>query len=466
MKILLITPPANIIEDRSEIKLCAIPLGMAYIAAALEKQGHEVRALDTLAGEGYLNETKARPGFIRYGLSSSEIERRVAEFMPDIVGISALHSNRIYEVRETTEAVKKVSKSIVTVVGGGFPSIHPHECLSDPNCDYIVMGEGEATAVELVDCIKKKAPVSGVKGVGWKDNGVIRLNPRREPINDLDAIAFPAYHLLDMEEYFKIEMRGARYGRRRYALFCGSRGCPNFCNYCAKPLLVGDGYRVRSIANMMEEIEFLKSEYAIEELRFVDYHAMANIKRWKEFCRELIRRNTSIEFSDPHGMAVNSLDDEVLELMREAGCKNLYISIESADQEYLDTLKKGVDLGRVERIVSKARALRYHITAYFIIGIPGQSWKAILDTVEYAKQLDIDDVDFFIANAFPGSGLFDYCMEQGLIRDADPARLKYSLSNIKSDQYTTDQLQGFRRKAWFDFMFHKQGKRNAKGSVA
>jgi radical SAM superfamily enzyme YgiQ (UPF0313 family) len=465
MKILLINPPANIIESRSEIKMCCPPLGLGYIAAVLEKEGHTVEIFDALTGKGYLNETKVRPGFIRYGLAQNEIEEKVRVCGPDIVGISAVHSNRIYEVRETTMAVKNVSREIITIVGGAFASMNSRECLDDHNCDYIVLGEGEATIVELINSIKNKKNVQDVKGIGFRENRQIMCTPRREVIKNLDNIPWPAYHLFDFEEYFNIEMPGARYGKKRYSLFCGSRGCPHSCHYCAKPLLIGEGYRARSIQDMICEIKHLIKVYNIDEFRFVDYHAMADIRRWKEFCQQVIDQGIKCEFTDPHGLAVRALDDDVMELMRKAGFKHLYVSIESADQKYLDTLKKGVDLIKVNRIMKKARELGFATTGYFVIGIPGQSWVEIEKTVEYAKSLELDDVDFFIANPFPGSGLYTESIEKGLLREEyHPSRLKYGLSNLKNSEYSSEMIEEYRQKAWLECMVAKKRreKKNSK----
>lgn len=462
MRVLLINPPANIVADRSEIKFCCPPLGLMSLASSLMEasSSFEVKILDTLIGSGYTNESIREDGYIRYGITENQIADEVRSFSPDVVGISGVHSNRIFEVRETTRAVKSVSKDIVTIVGGGFASLNSKECLDDENCDFIVIGEGEKTLIELLSDGFYKLGEVNVKGVGYKKDGEIIINPAREPIKELDAMPRPAYHLVDLEEYFKIDMKGARYGKKRYMLFCGSRGCPYSCHYCAKPLLVGEGYRERSVKNMVDEIFYLKDNFDIKEIRFVDYHAMANIKRWKQFCQELIDRKVDIEFSDPHGMAIQSLDEEMLELMRKAGCKRLYISIESGDQKYLDTLKKGVKLSKVELIVNKARELNYYITGYFIIGIPGQKWKDIKGTVDYAKSLDLDDVDFFIANAFPGAPLYFECLKNDtLSNNYHPKRLKYGLSNLRSDEYTAQEIEEYRRKAWFDFMLDKAKRR-------
>lgn len=459
MKILLVNPPANIIESRSEIKFASQPLGIAYIASVLEKNGFDVEILDTLTGTGYKNETKSRPGFIRYGLSPEDIKKSIVKSSPDVVGISGIHSNRIFEIHEVTSIVKEISKDITTIIGGGLASLHSEECLSDNNCDYIIMGEGEYSSLELFKKLSQKEDLTDIDGFGYKKNGRLIFNQKTKFIKNLDELPFPAYHLLDMEEYFKIDMRGSRYGKKRYSLFCGSRGCPYSCDYCAKKLIVGPGYRKRSIQNMIDEIKILKKNYDLEEIRFVDYHSMADIKHWKEFCKEMIYQKVNVNFNDPHGLAVNSLNDEILELMKKAGCNHLYISIESSDESFLGSLSKDVDLKKVDRIIKKARELEYKITAYFIIGLPGQKWKSIIETVKYAKTIDIDDVDFFIFNPFPGTETFQNCQNTGLFRDGfDISRLKYSLNNIRGPDYTPEMIEELRRKAWFEVMFKNKMK--------
>ncbi|OGW75339.1 MAG: hypothetical protein A2Z72_08420, partial [Omnitrophica bacterium RBG_13_46_9] len=394
-----------------------------------------------------------REGFIRYGLSAADIKKKIHEFKPDVVGVGGMHSNRVYEVQDVLEAVKAVSGGIITVVGGGYASMHPEHCLSSPNCDYVVLGEGEYTARDLLRRIDQKKDISDLDGFGYKIKGKFRINPKTVNIPNLDEIPFPAYHLLKMKDYFNIRMPGSRYEMRNYSLFCGSRGCPHKCSYCAKALIVGEGYRKRSISNMIEEITLLKNDFKVEEIRFVDYHTMADVKHWKAFCRALVDQKIGIRFIDPHGFAVNALNGELIELMHEAGCDHLYISIESGDQEFLSRLSKRVDLGKVEGIIRKSHELDMPVTGYFIIGLPGQTWKEIAATVEYAKSLDLDDVDFFIANPFPGTDIYGECEEKRLMYpDFDFQRIRYSLNNIKGPDYTREMIESVRRDAWFEIM--------------
>ena len=450
MKILLIHPAANILENRRERKYAAHPLGAAYIAAALERDGHQVKIYDALIHEGYDREEVVHPGFVRYGATKGEIQKQIADFGPDVVGVTSLHSNRRFEIMEATEAAKKCSPDIATVVGAGYPSSQPEECLSDPNCDYIIMGEGEETAVQFVRRLEKKDyNFSGLDGFGYKKKSSIVINPKKTYIKDLDAVAFPAYHLLDMAEYTRIGTGMGRFQTKHYTLFNTSRGCPHACHFCGKDPIIGKGYRKRSIENIMAEITMLKKDYGIQELQIVDFHAMADRKHWHALLKELIRSSCNLNIALPHGMALESLDDETLELLAAAGCDHLYMAIESANQFYLDTLGKGIKISHLEAVIAKAHGLKMTAGGYFVIGIPGEKWADIVATTELALKLDLDDANFFIATPLPGTPMYKECLDKGLILPIfNTTRIRYSLANLKGTDYSPQMLEEIRYTAW------------------
>lgn len=451
MKILLIHPAANIIENRRERKYAAHPLGLAYIAAIAEQDGHEVCIFDALIRDGYNNEEVVRPGFIRYGVSKETIEKKIRDFGPDVVGVSTLHSNRKYEIMEVTEAAKKVSKDIITIQGAGYPSSQPEEALSDPYCDYIVMGEGEYTFRDFLRKVERgDTDFSDLDGFGYKNGEKILINPKQTYVKDLDLLPFPAYHLLDMEAYSEIGTGMGRFIAKKYTLFNGSRGCPHKCHFCGKNPIIGKGYRKRSVNNMIEEIKMLQRDYRIEELQIVDFHAMADRRHWHDFCKELIRQDINITFSLAHGMAIESLDNETLELMYRAGCDHLYMAIESANQVYLDSLGKGIKIEKLHRIIEKAHSLGYTTSGYFVLGVPGEKWKDIVATTELAEKLDLDDACFFIATPLPGTPMYEEIRKKSLFRkEFSTERIRYSLSNIIGPDYSAEDIENLRYEAWF-----------------
>jgi len=450
MKVLLINPAANILENRRERKYAAHPLGLAYIAAILEREDVEVKIFDALIYDGFDNETVTRPGFIRYGVSKERVRKEIEDFGPDLVGILSLHSNRKYEIMEVTEAAKEVNPRIITVIGAGYPSAQPAECLSDPNCDYIVMGEGEETTVQLVRKLKSNdTDFSTLDGFGYKRDGKIIINPKCTVIRNLDALPFPAYHLLDMKEYTRIGTGMGRFETRHYTLFNATRGCPHTCHFCGKDPIIGKGYRKRSLRSVMEELWMLKTDYGIEEVHFVDFHALADRKYLHDFLRATIREKLSMNIAFPHGMAVASLDDDTLELLAQAGCDHLYMAIESANQIYVDTLNKGIKLHRLEHIIHKAHELEMTAGGYFVIGLPHETWNDIVATSKLPINLGLDDANFFIATPLPGSNIFKDCQEQDLIRSVfSTERIRYSLCNLKPTDYTPEMIEEIRYTAW------------------
>jgi magnesium-protoporphyrin IX monomethyl ester (oxidative) cyclase len=450
MRILLIHPAANILENRRERKYAAHPLGAAYIAAVLERDGHEVKIYDALIHEGYDREEVLRPGFIRYGASCEQILNQIADYRPDVVGISSLHSNRRFEIMEATRAAKQCSPDIVTVVGAGYPSSQPDECLLDPNCDYIIMGEGEQTISQFIRKLQgKDYDFSSLDGFGYKKNGKAVVNPKKTYIKNLDDYPFPAYHLLDMNEYTRIGTGMGRFQTKHYTLFNTSRGCPHACHFCGKDPIIGTGYRKRSIDTIMAEVAMLKKDYGIQELQIVDFHAMADRRHWHNFLHALIRSSSRMNIALPHGMALESLDDETLELLAASGCDHLYMAIESANQLYLDTLGKGITISHLEHVIAKAHSLKMTAGGYFVIGIPGERWKDILATTELAVRLDLDDANFFIATPLPGTRMYKECEEQGLILPVfNTARIRYSLANLKGPDYSSEMLEEIRYTAW------------------
>ncbi|MEM2192043.1 MAG: cobalamin-dependent protein, partial [Candidatus Hadarchaeales archaeon] len=177
------------------------PLGIAYLASFLEKNGKEVTILDAV-GEGWRNQTFVERGgntFLRVGLPPEEIKRRIAGWKPDLVGISCLFSSQAANAHEVAKIVKEVDGEIKTVFGGAHPTVLPEKTLADKNVDFVVMGEGEVTLLELVEALEKgQTEFSQVKGLAFKREGRVIINPPREFIRDLDSLPFPARHLLPM----------------------------------------------------------------------------------------------------------------------------------------------------------------------------------------------------------------------------------------------------------------------------
>ena len=414
MKVLLVQPPATIL--RTEAKKCHPPLGLAYLAAVL-KDTFEVRVLDALA-EGYERNEYLKGEYLRYGLSFDDIEKKIIEFSPHVIGVSWLFSSQEENVCRIFEIAKKINNKIITVTGGAHPSAVPEEALKDGDLDFVVLGEGEIITKKLLENIESGKDISAIEGLGFKRDRHVVINPRKSYQDNLDEIPFPYWEILPLKMYFKINNPHGNPARRiPYLPVVTSRGCPFNCVFCSVHNLWGNNYRKRSAENVLIELEYLVNKFGIKEVLFEDDNLTFDKDRAKKIFQGIIDKRLNIAWSTPNGVAIQALDDNLLELMEESGCYSISIGVESGDEGVLrDIIKKPIVLSRVKPIINKAKKLGLETTAFFVVGLPGESTAQIEKTFRFAQSLKADNVNFFFATPLPGTRLLELCKERGLIK--------------------------------------------------
>lgn len=452
MKIMLILPPL-MVQEKEQYGITP-PLGITYLAAVLEKSGYEVSLLDCIV-EGYYDPER-RNEHILLGLKWHEIGKRVRMFAPDVVGISCIFSMMFQEALKVAETVKNIDSNIKVVMGGAHPSSVPSEVLSNKNVDFIVIGEGEATLLELVRCIEQRnTKLSIIDGLGYKEDGVLIINPKTKFIENLDDIPFPARHLLQMEKYYTIGEAHGGLKRKRYASMITSRGCPGNCIYCSIHTVWGIQWRPRTPTNVIDEIEHLIKDYGVEEIHFEDDNLTFDRERAKLIFQGIIDRGLDITWTTPNGVAVWKLDEEMLKLMKKSGCYQINLGIESGNAVVLRRIiKKPFNLEKVREIVKNIHELGIWAHGFFILGMPGETKQTMEDTVNFATSLDIDSASFFIATPYPGTRLYDICEEQGYVQVYDTNDLRVQSSMISTDEFTSNELLKLQRLAYKRFMLH------------
>jgi magnesium-protoporphyrin IX monomethyl ester (oxidative) cyclase len=422
-----------------------VPVGLLLVAAVLERAGHRVRVVDLSVDD------------------MARLEQELAAFAPPLVGIGAMSVE--YEgVLEVARKCKERLPACRVVVGGPIASANPQKLLESPVVDYAVLGEGEATIVELASCLENNRDVSPVPGIAFKRDGEIVVNKRRENI-DLTEVPFPARHLINMERYISSYPERFQHQRVddrpiRGTNLTVSRGCPYSCIYCDKNVF-GNQWRVRRSEQVLDEIELLIQQYGINALMFDD-DAFGLNKAWvRDFCAGVKQRGLNIVWHC--NSRCNHADAELFRLMYEAGCRSIAFGIEYGNQEVLDRAQKKLSLEEIRRGVQMAKAAGFLVTGYFMLGMLDETKKTIMDTINLAISLPLDAGGFGITVPMPGTELFCLASERGLINNGNWGqwdRTRYR-SNLTRD-VSYEQLDKLLRLAGWKFFWSRPNRKTPK----
>ena len=379
MKVLLIVP-----RTIGRYTKPTIPhAGIGYIAAILLKNGHNVEILD-----------------MRVHPHIKDSINKINKFKPDMIGLTS--PSRGYII--AYNLIKEIKKhyNIPIVIGGPHASTIEEQILKDTPVDYAVMGEGEYTILDLVNSVKP----SEIKGLIWKDEGKIIKNTSREWIENLDTLPFPAFELFELDKYMDKKIP-----------IVTSRGCPYRCVYCSINLTMGHKFRARSAKNVVDELEYwVKKGY--NYFGFNDDCFTFDMQRAKDICDLIIKRGLKIKWELRNGIRIDKLDEELMRKMRNAGCVYISFGIESAVQDVLNKMRKGLSIEHVREKVLLAEKLKIKHGGFFIIGLPGDNFERFKQTLDFALSLPFDEVRFYNAIPYPGTELFGWIKENGrFVRD-------------------------------------------------
>ena len=399
MKVVLIQPP---VQDFYDTDVRLQPIGLCYIKAAVGKHRPDVevvvkdyhrgcgrrtvpapRALDSLAEYYAIPDGSPFSTFHRYyhfGRPFDEIEAELAGMKPDVVGISSLFTPYYREALEIARRARRATNAIV-VLGGSHASAAPESLLVSPDVDYVIRGEGEKAFVEFLDFLQGGKPIEEVANLAWKKAGQFYFNPVGEnfspdelPFPDLDDFAPPCYTLAGKPMTFMIT----------------SRSCPHRCSFCSVHTTFGTKYRLRSVDNVLEEIE-LRYRQGYRAIDFEDDNLTYYKSAFKDLCRRLAARypKGALELVAMNGISYLSLDDEALELMAAAGFSHLNLALVSSDKTVRETTKRPHTLGAYLKVVDKAFRLGLKIVSYQILGLPNESLASMIQTLAFNARLPV-----------------------------------------------------------------------------
>jgi radical SAM superfamily enzyme YgiQ (UPF0313 family) len=392
-----------------------LPLGLAYLAGVLLENGHEVHVIDC---QGECKKPRIDEGLYTYRLSASTIQNRLRSFNPDFVGISCLFSSRFRSVLEIARIVKQVDRSIPVIVGGIHPTIEPHEVLGNMCIDYAVLGEGERTIINVVNYEKPES----IDGFAYRDkDGRICVNPKTKFIEPLDGLPFPARQLFPwyFEDDIDAHTTSSTFAVNRNTAMLTSRGCPYNCTFCSIHTQWGYKWRARCPENVLTELILFKEQYRIRKVSFEDDNLSYDRKRMLKLCMLMIKERLDLEWNTPNGISVITLDHELLEFMYKAGCRSLNLTIESGDLSILKRMHKPVDLEKVRKIAESCRKIGIRTSGQFLIGIPGETALTLQHSLDFAKNIPLDDIGVSIATPYPKTQMYEECLQNGYINDID-----------------------------------------------
>ncbi len=375
------------------------PLGLASLASSVltNLKNVEVNLIDLTfhASLDYLKDIFRKHKYDLVCLTAATI------FMPDVLKIAKL--------------CKKLQPGCKIIIGGPHPSSDPEDAIGHREIDGIVIGEAEETCVEIVKAFLDNGELSTARGFWFKKGKKIIRSERREPIKDLDKVPFPAWHLLEMEKYFKywFQMDCVSLNLRGTSMVA-SRGCPYKCSFCQPTLwnMFGRKIRYRSTGNVVDEIAELKKRYNVSAVWFVD-DTFTIDKRWvKEFCEKLINRRLNIVWGCT--IRANLADKDLLRLMKKSGCRLIGIGIESASQRILDEIyNKNIKVAQVKEAVRVTHSLGIKLRGQFMIGAPTETLEEIKRTIRFAYKLDLDEATFSITSPLPHTFLYEMAKKKG-----------------------------------------------------
>ena len=459
-RVMLINPPGKITvteHGSRERKLAVPPLGLAYLGAQLLAHGFEVDILDVLI-EGYENEVESA-GSILYGLSEDKIRQRIRSFNPDMIGVSCLFSNRGREAVRLCEIAKEEIPDAHVILGGQHPSGFP-KLVGYDFIDYLMWGESENSLIELLEAINSGGNIKEVSQIILKDASGGFWKSAKKNLPDVNQIPFPAWNLIRLADYWAAGLADYEVntqGEKRFMVMISSRGCPHDCFFCTAPMMTERRYKYRALENIIEEIESYRSQFGIQEIHFWDDNFFINKKRTKELLRALISTFPGMSFQVPSGSEINALDDEVIDLMAQAGFKKLFLAVESPNEEIQESyVDKRVNLDRIRHIVEKLRDVGIISEGSFMVGFPHETKQQVDATFQMVKEFGFDRISISIVNPLPGTGLYEMCEREGLLPDDfDPQNIRWSNENIKLEGIERGYLGEKRRSVWLEYMSNR-----------
>ena len=422
MKITLVNPPyPPSVHSHPPF----IPLGLAYLGAVAEQAGHEVTIIDCQAEK----------------LTYEAFRSRIARTPSEVIGVTA--TTLLYKsAMKLITLAKQTQPQAVTVLGGSHGTFWDENALNEyPSLDIVVRREGEQTFIELLERLQTKSSLSNLLGITYRNKEKIVRNADRPFIEDLDSLPFPAHHLIPLE---KLKHNG-----KILIPLVSSRGCVYWCDFCSTVRMFGRGYRMRSAKNVVDEMQFVHDKYGVDQVTFYDDAFTVDRDRVIEICDELHARKLHMIWDC--GTRVDMVDRELMKTMRDAGCIAVWLGVESGSEAILGAMNKSIKLDQTRLAYKTAHDVGLMTIANVVLGFPGETEQTARETIRFVKELDPDDVGFYVATPYPGTPMYEQVIKNGWLRVTDFDKYDTANPTFETPQLSMERIREIRYKAYQQF---------------
>jgi anaerobic magnesium-protoporphyrin IX monomethyl ester cyclase len=451
MRVLLVNPP---IPDYFYNREFYFPSSLLSLGAVLREAGHEPRILDFKVFQR--GEQDPSPAFYDETLCAA-----VLDFQPDLVGFGCLFSGNFPSVLHLSQCVKAIRPETTTLMGGIHATLYAADILDNcPTLDGLVLGEGEETILKIIDAMGRKTHWGAMGGVAFRDQGRTIVNPKTDYIHDVDRLPRPAYELIRPEDYFMDT--SAWHNPRGLPIhtsvpILSSRSCPNRCTFCSMYKVMGPRWRPRSAANVVDEIEYVYHTYGLRHFSFMDDNVTLQKQRMIDICQGILDRGLNLQFETPNGIAINTIDAEVLDAMVSAGMVRTCLAIESGSDFIRNRImKKHLSEEKIFEVLDLTRQYpQLFVNAFFLIGMPEETHATLEATYRMIERIRPDKTLVMNLVPFPGTEVFAQALRDDLLVGGEPQQLyraddryftNYDQVFLKPYALEVDEIRAFRRR--------------------
>ncbi len=426
--ICLIRPPA-VESFRFATTSISLPLGLAYIAGALEAAGRTVRVIDAV-GAAFKKRTRYYKGYL-VGLALEDIVARIPADAA-LIGISCIFTHEWPAVAHLVELARARFPKTPIVLGGEHVTSMPEFCLMTSKADIAVLGEGEETITELAGALAGGRPLDAMEGIALRSGASVQVNRRRPRRVNVDAVSLPSWNHFDVAGYHAHRLVGGMYSDRITIPILATRGCPYQCTYCSSPNMWTPRWIPRQPKLVADEIESYVHRYNAGNFPFQDLTAIIQ-KEWiVEFCQELLRRGLAVNWQLSSGTRSEAIDDEVADLLRRSGMINMAYAPESGSETTRRYIKKKMKTSRLFESVGAAVRAELNVSAFLVIGFPHDLPEHLAENLPFIDRLasaGVTDMSVGYYMALPGTELFHSLYDAGQIK-LDRAYFRHILDSL------------------------------------